>query len=39
VAHSDISQDFELVDILGVQQAIKGFDNPGFCEVISIDHR
>lgn len=33
---SDISQDFRLADILGVLQAIKGFDNPDFCEVFSI---
>jgi len=30
---SDISQDFRLADILGVPQAIKGFDKSDFCEV------
>jgi len=33
---SDISQDFRLADILGIPQAIKGFDKPDFCEVFSI---
>ncbi len=33
---SDISQDFRLADILGVPQAIKGFDKSDFCEVFSI---
>jgi len=30
---SDLSQDFRSADILGVPQAIKGFDKPDFCEV------
>lgn len=33
---SDISQVFRSADILGVQQAIKGFDKPDFREVISM---
>jgi hypothetical protein len=36
ISMSDILQDFRPADILGVQQAIKGFDKPGFCEVILI---
>jgi hypothetical protein len=36
---SDISQDFQLADILGVPQAIKGFDKLDFCELISISQR
>jgi len=32
---SDISQHFRPADILGVQQAIKGFDKSNFCEVFS----
>jgi hypothetical protein len=35
---SDILQVFEQDDIMEVPQAIKGFDNTDFCEVISIDH-
>ncbi len=34
---SDISQVLEADDILGVQQAIKGFDKSDFCEVISMN--
>jgi hypothetical protein len=33
---SDISQVFEVDDILGAPQAIKGFDKSDLCEVISI---
>jgi len=33
---SDISKVFEVDDILGVPQAIKGFDKSDFCEVFSI---
>jgi len=33
---SDLSKGFEADDILGVTQAIKGFDKSDFCEVISI---
>jgi len=33
---SDISQGSEAADILGVPQAIKGFDKPDFYEVVSI---
>jgi len=32
---SDISQGSEAADILGVPQAIKGFDKPDFCYVLS----
>ena len=30
MAHSDLSQDFRPADILGVRQAIKGFDKSEF---------
>ena len=33
---SDISQGFRPADILGVPQAIKGFDKSDFCEVFSM---
>ena len=33
---SDISQDFRPADILGVPQAIKGFDKLDFCEVLNV---
>jgi hypothetical protein len=33
---SDISQVLEVDDILGIPQAIKGFDKSDFCEVFSI---
>jgi len=33
---SDLSKGFEADDILGVPQAIKGFDKSDFCEVVSI---
>jgi len=36
---SDISQDFRSADILGVPQAIKGFDKPDFYEVVSMNHK
>ena len=32
---SDLSQDFRAADILGVPQAIKGFDKLDFCYVLS----
>ena len=35
-AMSDISWDVRPADILGVPQAIKGFDKPDFCEVFLI---
>jgi hypothetical protein len=36
LGQSDISQVFEVDDILGTPQAIKGFDKSDFCEVFSI---
>jgi len=33
---SDVSQDFRPADILGVPQAIKGFDKSDFCEVFNV---
>ena len=41
VAHvtSDISQDFRPAEILGVPQAVKGFEKSDFFEVLSISQQ